>query len=33
MLPWRQYYHENPAIFDEVTADTNMKEVNDFIVT
>jgi len=33
VLPWRQYYRENPAIFDGVTAETTMKEVTDFIVT
>ena len=33
LLPWYQYYHDNPAIFDGVTAEATMKEVTDFIVT
>jgi len=32
LLPWRQYYHENLAIFDGTTAEAAMKEVTDFIV-
>jgi len=31
LLPWHQYYHENPAIFDRATAEIAIKEVIDFM--
>ena len=33
LLPWRQYYRENPPIFERVTAETPTKKVTGFIVT